>query len=973
MTTRRAVLSVFPALALLLAACGGEQGSAPANAPAPAAVSVAPPASGIALFAGGLGGFGTLDASATSARFQQPLGVAVGSDGARYVSDGQNHTIRKISAAGEVTTLAGAAGVPGAADGSGGTARFRNPGAIAVAADGTVYVGDRGNYTLRRISPAGEVSTLAGVAGVLGAVDGTGADARLGVSEGLVVASDGTVYFTDAGNRLIRKATPAGVVTTLAGSAGAAGSADGTGAAARFGQPAGIAVDGDGNLLVADTVNHTLRKITPAGVVTTVAGMAGSPGLADGSGATVRFRAPYGVAAGSGGQIFVSDALNLVVRQLDAAGAVTTLASVANVPDAGVQAAPLAGLAVDADGSLLVADPGNHRLLRVALAGAVSQAFGAAPRPGAIDATADAARFSAPAALAAAADGTVYVADTANHVIRKISPAGVASTVAGLAGAVGSGDGTGSAARFSSPAGIAVALDGTVYVADTGNHAIRRISAAGEVTLLAGLPGSAGAGDGAGSGARFDTPRGLALEGSGQLLVADSGNHTLRRITAAGVVSTVAGLAGSAGAIDGSGSAARLNLPWAVAVADDGTAYLSDQQNHLVRKITPAGVVSTLAGSAGASGDADGSGGTARFRAPAGLVLDADGNLFVVDRDSHALRKITPAGVVSTVAGRPGHAGVLTGALPGGLNLPLGLALGPAGELFATSENAVLRITFDPPLPVFGVGLWASQSALVEGGSLQLGWSARHATNCQASGDWSGAQAVAGSATLAPGAVGTYTYTLTCDEDGGGASKSATVVVTVSPPLPTLSLTASSVYVTPGASVTLTWSAANVTACSAAGAWSGVRATSGSEAVAPPTGNQSFTLTCTGPGGATARNVNVSVAWPPVVTLSASAAEVETGKPLTLTWSVTNASACSATGSWSGARATSGSEAVTAGAVGATAYTLICSGAGGSDTRTVNVTVTPAAVAAAGGGGGGGSADLAGLLLLGALALRRRR
>lgn len=965
------LLAALSALSLLLSACGDGPGDS--AAPAPLAVSVAP-STGLELYAGGLGGYGNRDAEGTAARFNQPIGVAVGADGARYVADFQNHTIRKISAAGIVTTLAGRAGTPGTADGSGGAARFRQPGALAVAADGTLYVSDRGNYTLRRITPAGEVTTLAGVAGQAGAIDGDATVARLGDIEGLALATDGTLYFTESGNRLVRKVSPAGVVSTLAGSAGTSGSSDGSGSAARFGQPTGIALGGDGALYVADTLNHTVRRVTTAGVVTTWAGAAGQAGNVDASAGSARFRAPYGVAAAADGTLYVTDSLNYAVRQVAPDRTVTTLAALSDVPDAGMAASIPAGLAVDGDGSLLVADPGAHRLLRVTLAGAVSQAFGAAPLPGGVDAAATAARFNTPSALVTDVDGTVFVADAGGHAIRRIQPDGTVTTLAGKSGTVGSADGTGAAARFNSPSGIALDASGNLYVADTGNHVIRRVTPSGVVSVFAGQAGAAGATDATGTAARFSSPRGLAFDPGGNLLVADTGNHVLRRITPAGVVTTLAGLAGLNGAFDASGINARFNAPWAVAVAPDGTAYVSDQLNRTIRRVTPAGAVTTLAGSAGAAGDDDGTGAAARFRAPAGLGTDADGNVYVADRDGHTVRRITPAGAVTTLLGSAGVSGALPGPLPGGLNLPLGLALGPAGQLYVTSEHAVLKATFDPALPVFGVILTADSTALVIGDTLTLRWAARDAVDCRASDAWSAVLATSGSLSLVPARTGTFRYTLTCRKAGSADLRSASVDVTVSPAAPGLAFSASSAYVNPGSELTLTWSGSNVTSCTAYGDWDGDRGTSGSYTFVPSAGSRTYTLSCAGEGGVVIQNVYVAVAPPPVVSLTASSATPVAGQPLTLTWTTSNATACIASGAWAGSRATSGSQVVTPAVAASLTYLLSCSGAGGTTTGTLAVTVSAAPPAASGGsGGGGGSWDLTGLAVLALLAARRRR
>ena len=251
----------------------------------------------LALLAGSLGGgSGSADGTGAAARFASPSGVAVDSAGTVYVADGGNSTIRKITAGGVVTTLAGTAGALGSIDGTGAAARFSSPTGIAVDSAGTVYVADTGNSRIRKITAAGVVTTLAGSPGGSGSTDGTGAAARFYFPMGIAVDSAGTVYVADTGNSTIREITPAGVVTTLAGTAGATGSADGTGAAASFSSPSGVAVDSAGNLYVADRANSTIREIAPAGVVTTLAGRRAQPaaptGWARRRGSSLRVASP---------------------------------------------------------------------------------------------------------------------------------------------------------------------------------------------------------------------------------------------------------------------------------------------------------------------------------------------------------------------------------------------------------------------------------------------------------------------------------------------------------------------------------------------------------------------------------------------------------------------------------------------------------------------------------------------------------
>jgi sugar lactone lactonase YvrE len=643
----------------------------------------------VSTFAGSAGVTGSADGIGAASSFNFPAGVAVDSVGNLYVADAGNHKIRKITAAGVVSTLAGS-GAIGSADGSGTASSFSFPTGVAVDGSGTVYVADAVNNKIRKITAAGVVSTLAG-SGAIGSADGSGTASSFSFPNGVAVDGSGTVYVADSNNHKIRKITAAGVVSTLAGS-GTEGSADGSGTAASFSFPNGIAVDGSGTVYVADTVNNKIRKITPAGVVSTLAG-SGAEGSADGSGTAVSFSLPSGVAVDGSGTVYVADTSNNKIRKITPAGVVSTFAGTGDFGAEDGSAAMatfdgLLGVAVDSSGNVLVADANNNTIRKITRGFTVSTLAGSAGVIGSADGSGAAASFNFPNGIAVDGSGNLYVADTENSQIRKITAAGVVSTFAG-SGAGDSADGSGTAASFSFPIGVAIDGSGNLYVADTENSKIRKITAAGVVSTLAGS-GTVGSADGSGTAASFFAPRGVAVDSIGTVYVADAFNHKIRKVTPAGVVSTLAG-SGAAGSADGSGTAASFNEPSGIAVDGGGNLYVADANNNKIRKITPAGVVSTFAGS-GEFGSADGSGTAASFNFPFGVAADGSGNLYVADTENSKIRKITAAGVVSTLAGSGAVGSADDSGAASSFNEPSGIAVDSSGNvLVADSSNHTIR------------------------------------------------------------------------------------------------------------------------------------------------------------------------------------------------------------------------------------------------------------------------------------------
>jgi len=661
-------------------------------------VTVQTPAHNLSFLAGNLGGYGNLDGPGSAARLGQPYGVACDVSGNAWVVDSGNYTIRKIAPDGMVSTFAGSPGQPGSADGTGSSARFKTPYGIVLDGSGNLYISDSSNHTIRKITAAGAVTTLAGSPGQSGSVNGNGSNARFKYPRGLALDGAGNLFVADQQNHAIRKVTPSGEVSTFAGTLGQSGFAEGVEGVAKLNGPFGLAMDGSGNFYVADTSNNSIRKITSGGVTSTFAGTS-TGGNVDGIGTTARFLQPRGIAIDPAGNVFVSEQVD-TIRKVTPSAEVSTLAGAylqegaTDGPGGSARFYYPEGLAWDAAaGRLLVADAYNHSIRTVTPGGLVGTLAGSPPLSGSQDGLGSAARFYIPIGIAADSTGQLFVAEMGNETIRKVAPDGTVTAFVGSARQSGDADGTGPAARFRYPMGVALDGAGNLLVCESYGARIRKVSPIGVVTTLAGAFPGGGSTDGPGTVARFNGPNGIAVDPAGNAYVSDRQNFTIRKITPAGVVSTLAGTAGQSGFSDGSGAAARFAEPTGIALDSAGNVLVADRGNHTLRRITPDGTVSTLAGSPGQAGSTDGTGSAARFNGPYALTLDpVSGNLLVGDSGNSTIRVVTPAGVVTTLAGQPGMQGILLGALPGVISSANGIARLPDGRFVFTAANGLILL-----------------------------------------------------------------------------------------------------------------------------------------------------------------------------------------------------------------------------------------------------------------------------------------
>lgn len=716
--------------------------------------------SGVAsILAGGSPGYA--DGTGSAAQFNNPTGVCSDPDGNFYVADYNNHRIRKITSAGAVTTLAGG-GNGSYADGTGTLAAFYHPSAVAVDPAGYVYVADQGNNRIRKITPAGVVTTLAG-SGTAGYVNGTGTSAQFGSGiAGITTDTAGNVYVADTSNHVIRKITPAGVVSTFAGS-GESGYADGTGTSAKFKQPMGLTMDVFGNMYVADVADNRIRKITPAGVVTTIAGNGtlGTTRVAVGTNAT--FYHPMGIAADQKGNLYVSDQYDFfskialggysispalpaglsldsklgVISGMPTGVSPTTTYTITASNNTGTSSTTLT---IQVGNNTSITTQGVSRITptSASVKGAIVAIGSHAPTASGVcwsstntsptianshTGVAFSSVGSFSASLTGLTSGTVYyarayaVVDTGTVyggtvMFKTIIPPpvinyGQATHTYTLGTAIQpiSPVNTGGAVPATVPDSVTTFVIGTglsygicsdvlgnFYTSAFTQNKIYKLTSSAVSSVLAGT-GTNGYANGSSTSAKFSIPKGIVVDAVGNVYVADGdgANHRVRTISASGMVSTLAGNSTS-GSADGVSSFASFAAPQGTVVDTAGNIYVSDGGNYNIRKITPAGVVSTFAGS-GTAGYADGTGTSAQFYSPKGLALDTAGNFYVVD--GQVIRKITSAGVVTTLAGSStaGYAdGTGTAAR---FNFPWGITTDVSGNVYVAdnANNRVRKIT----------------------------------------------------------------------------------------------------------------------------------------------------------------------------------------------------------------------------------------------------------------------------------------
>ncbi len=665
---------------------------------------------------------------ATAAQIGSIQGVAVDAKGDLFLSDTNNHRVRRVDTGGIITTIAGTGTAGFSGDGGpAGSAQLNLPYGLAVDAAGNLYIADLGNNRVRKVSPDGIIVTIAGT-GVEGySGDGGQANAaQLYTPRDVAVDAAANLYIAEFEGHRVRKVTPAGVIATVAGTGVAGLGGDGGPATvAELSFPAGLAVDRTGALYIADSGNNRVRKILSGGVISTLLGGSASTALAT----------PTAVAVDRSLTVYVAEYLSPIVHSYTAAGAWSNFAGSGAIGYAGDGGPAIAAelmnashdLAPDLAGDVFVAD--GMRVREVYADGLISTAAGDGYLHAVGDGTpAISAILYQPSAVEFDTSGNLFIADTGTERVRIVLATGLIQTLAGDGLAGYNTDGVAAtAAELNTPMGLAFDPSGNLLLSDTNNQRVREISA-GVISTFAGT-GVAGTGQEGltPSETPLRGPRGVCTGRDGSVYIVDTDNHRVLVAPPAGVVTTFAGNGSPGDAGDGeSARTAQLNLPSACALDGSGDMFIADTANHRIREVTPAGVIETVAGSgtAGYSGDG-GAASAAALYAPSGVAVDGNGNLFIADTGNHAIRLVTPDGAIHTIAGQgtAGFSGDGGEGLAAFLNSPSGMLLDGAGDLYFadTGNNRVRRLVPETDTVTVGPAPVSAALALVNAASQSQG------------------------------------------------------------------------------------------------------------------------------------------------------------------------------------------------------------------------------------------------------------
>ena len=562
------------------------------------------------------------------------------------------------------------------------------------------------------------INTIAG--GIVFGDGGLATNASFAHSSGVAVDGAGNIYIADEDDtrNKIRKININGIINTIAGNGSAGFGGDGGLAInASLNSPSGIALDGAGNIYIADWFNNRVRKVNSSGVISTIAGD-GSAGYAGDGGLAIvaSLNYPTGVAVDGAGNVYIADCNNNRIRKVNSSGIINTIAGngIAGFGGDGGTAINASlknptGLVLDGVGNIYIADCDNGRIRKVNISGVIiTVAGGASYTYGGDSGLATSALLHYPTGLAVDGIGNIFIADFRNNRIRKVNSIGIISTAAGSSdsGYYGGDGDLATNAFLKLPTGVAIDGLGNIYIVDSKNNRIRKVDSNGIINTIAGNGSFGFGGDGGlATSAILKNPTGVTVDAAGNIYIVDQGNSRVRKVNINGIISTIAGngIAGFGGD-GGLATNALLNNPTGINFDGLGNLYITDYSNNRIRKVGSNGIISTVAGNGNVGYGGDGGlATTAILNRPFGLAIDGVGNIFIADVGNNRIRKIDINGIISTIAGTDsigvyygGDGGVATRAL---LNSPFGVAVSSSGNILYIADAGNNRIR-EVTLPV---------------------------------------------------------------------------------------------------------------------------------------------------------------------------------------------------------------------------------------------------------------------------------
>jgi uncharacterized protein YjdB len=632
-------------------------------------------------------GYGGDGGAATSAYLYYPTRAVTDASGNIYIADASNQRIRKVNTSGTISTFAGNGGYGFSGDGGAATSAYLNyPASVAVDASGNVYIGDQSNNRIRKVNTSGTISTVAGSgSGTFGGDGGPATAAYLNNPMGVAVDISGNVYIADYYNQRIRKIIGGGTAASVCAgqtltlnngaSGGAWSSSDLT--IATIGSATGVV---SGIAAGTATISYTMPAGCQATTVLTV-----NPIPSAISGTTTVCSGATTALTDAGGGTWSSS--NTAVATIGTSGIVSgIIGGTSSITYALAGCNAIAPLTVNSTPSAITVGGGTLGNIST-LAGNGSAGYGGD------GGAATSAYLYYPQGVATDAGGYIYIADNSNRRVRKVSPSGVITTFAGTGSYGFSGDGgAATAATFTTITDVAVDAAGNVYIADQSNQRIRKVNTSGIVSTVAGNGGYGFGGDGGqATSAYLSYPSGVAVDASGNLYIADQSNLRVRKVNTSGIISTIAGNGSCCyGGDGGAATSAYLYYPQKVAVDGSGNVYIADGNNQRIRKVNTSGIISTFAGNGSSGFGGDGGAATSAYLSyPSSVTVDAGGNVYIGDQNNHRVRKVNTSGTISTIAGTGsgGFSGDGVAATAASLYSPAGVAVDASGNIYIADYN----------------------------------------------------------------------------------------------------------------------------------------------------------------------------------------------------------------------------------------------------------------------------------------------